>query len=92
MNQLTLLLAPLKSFLAKHHPVLFISLITLLLAAAVYTLYDVVANATAPVEDATSTIVKFDQKTIDKIKELHDSSDTVEKLDLPSPRSNPFVE
>jgi predicted PurR-regulated permease PerM len=81
---------PLTQFLAKHHAVLFISFIMLLLALAVYFLY--VTSMVKQTETTTSTIGQFDQATIDKIKRLHDSSDASNKLVFPSPRSNPFVE
>ena len=78
-------------FLAKHHVVLFLSLIGLILAIAIYMMYQVVQTTFAPPVVTSSTIVGFDQKTIDQIKDLHDSSsDTT--IQLPSPRPNPFAE
>jgi len=93
MNDLALGLRPIQQFLAKHHAVLFICLITLLLSIAIYSLYDVSRQAEVPPDSqATSTIVKFDQATINKIKNLHSSTDTSEPLDFPKTRYNPFVE
>lgn len=83
-------LAPVKQFFTKHHAVLFISLITLLLSLAVYLLY--MATLAKPAEAPVSTITRFDQATVDRIKNLHDSSDSSNKLVFPSPRANPFTE
>lgn len=83
-------LAPVGQFFAKHHAVIFISFITLLLATAVYMLY--MTTLAKPVEAPASTINRFDQSTVDRIKNLHDSSDSSNKLVFPSPRANPFTE
>lgn len=91
-DQLKTSLAPVSNFLAKHHSVLFACTISLLLAVSVYALYDVTTTATAPVADSGSTISDFDRETIDKIKNLHDSSDMSDSLVFPSPRSSPFSE
>lgn len=85
-------IAPLRNFLAKHHPVLFITCVLLLLSLAVLMLYSVLNEATPSEESSASTISQFDKATIEKIKELHDSSDTPDAIKLPSPRPNPFVE
>ena len=80
-------------FFEKHHPVIFISILTLLLGAAIYSL-DQVLVASSDTSDMTnsSTVSDFDQKTIDKIKQLHISSDGGEQLIFPSERANPFAE
>jgi cell division protein FtsL len=83
-------LLPVRRFFTKHHAVIFISFITLLLAIAIYTLY--MSSTAQPVDNPTSTIGQFDQATIDKIKELHDSSDATSELAFPESRSNPFTE
>lgn len=82
-----------QSFFKHHHPILFFSLIALVLGVAVFMLYQVMAESTTDQSISTSTIGAFDQKTIEKIKELHSSgsSDNV-NLVFPSPRPNPFVE
>lgn len=93
MNDIILAFQPIQKFIAKHHPVLFICFIATLLAVAVYVLYDVMKISEAtPSSSQSSTIPGFDRATIDKIKKLHDSSDTSESLDYPDSRSNPFVE
>ena len=93
MNQASLGIAPLQKFIAKHHAVIFISFIAILLGVAVFALTAVMQKAEAPAENsASSTISNFDQETIDKIKKLHDSSDPSNNLTFPEPRFNPFVE
>lgn len=81
-----------RRFFGRHHPVVFISVISLLMAIAIFLLYQVFASTNSPQPENSSTISDFDQKTIDKIKTLHDSSSADTTITLPSPRSNPFVE
>ncbi len=93
MNDLTLSMRPIQDFFAKHHPALFICFIALLLAAAIYSLYDVTRKAEASPDSLTSTtITQFNQATVEKIKNLHSSTDTSEPLAFPTSRYNPFVE
>ena len=89
-TELPVALKPVSQFFAKHHAVIFISLIVLLLAVAVYVLYT--ASKVVSTEEPVSTIGQFDQATVEKIKGLHDSTDTFDKLVFPTPRSNPFTE
>lgn len=83
-------LLPVRQFLAKHSAVLFISFIALLLALAVYVLYTTSLISTD--KNPSSSVGQFDKATIDKIKELHDSSDTSNTLTFPNSRTNPFTE
>ncbi len=92
MNDLSLSLTPLKSFVRKHHPVLFISLICILLAGAIFALYQVLDVSSQDESSATSSIGQFDQKTIERIDSLSASGDNSESLVFPSPRPNPFAE
>lgn len=93
MNDLHLGLRPVQTFFSKHHAVLFICLTTLLLAAGIYSLYDVSRQAESSTDiQQPSTIANFDQETIDKIKNLQTSTDTSEALVFPSKRFNPFIE
>lgn len=87
-------LKPLQTFFEKHHAVLFLSAIALLLAAAVFLLYTAVINAssTTAVTNSIETMSEFDQTTIDKIKKLHASGDPSDQLVFPTPRANPFTE
>jgi hypothetical protein len=89
--QLFSLMNSTRTILARHHPVLFITALCLLLGAGVYSLYEVLSITSTT--GGTSSIVPFDQKTIDKIKSLHSSTDSNNTaLTFPTPRSNPFVE
>lgn len=93
MNELALSLRPVHKFLSKHHPVIFICFIAILLSIAVYSLYDVMKAAEVPSDStATTTATQFDEKTIDRIKKLHNSSDTSDALTFPTSRFNPLVE
>lgn len=92
MNQLTIALAPLRKFFEKHHVVLYISFIAILLIVCIYLLYS--AAVQTPIDDSATTnaMSQFDQETTEKIKKLHDSSDTSQALSFPTGRINPFVE
>lgn len=92
-SSISISLRPLRLFFAKHHAVLFLSCIFLLLALAVYLLYAAIIEANNTVTtNNIETVGKFDQATIDKIKTLHASGDPSDQLTFPSPRSNPFSE
>lgn len=92
-SDISLGIRPIQQFFAKHHAVLFICLIAILLSIAIYALYDVSRQSEASSDSlTTSTIAKFDQATIDKIKNLHSSTDTSQPLVFPNTRFNPFVE
>lgn len=82
-----------KKFVKHHHPVVFISVLCLLLALAIALLYMVLTITFSDEGTQDTTIKAFDQQTIDKIKELRVSSDSnAPSLELPSTRYNPFVE
>ena len=89
--QLYSALSGIRTIFAKHHPVIFITIVTLLLAGAVFSLYQILDVSSTPVQ-ANDTVMTFDKATADKIKNLHDSSDTTDKLVFPTPRTNPFTE
>ncbi len=89
--QLYSLLTSVKALFTKHHPVIFITITGLLLAAAVFSLYQVLDITSTP-GSLSNTTPTFDQATVDKIKKLHDSTDNTENLVFPTPRSNPFKE
>lgn len=78
--------------ISKHHSFIFIIVACLGLAAVIYSLYDVMNTAGTSSTSTTSSISGFDQTTINKIKNLHDSSDAPDTIAFPSPRSNPFIE
>ncbi len=93
MEQLAYSLLPVRRFFAKHHAVVFVSISTLLLALAIFMLYNVLTTATSDsTTTQTSSLGGFDQQTIDKIKKLHDSSDSSDTLVFPSSHPNPFAE
>lgn len=80
-------------FVGHHHPVIFISVVAILLGAAIFILSQILAVNLIDTSEGTPTIGKFDQKTIDKINDLHMSgSKNDTPLVFPSPRPNPFVE
>jgi len=91
-NDLTISMKPLQDFIAKHHPVLFITITTLLLATAIFVLYDSTTATLNQTRETTNSIGAFDKKTIEKIKNLQSSNDTKSTLVFPTSRYNPFTE
>lgn len=89
--QLELLFDPIRKILARHHPFIFIAIAGIGLAAAIYSLTVTLSLSSAP-SDSVSAIGGFDKKTIDQIKNLHDSNESEDTVVFPTPRSNPFVE
>lgn len=91
--QIYIAIANVRNILKKHHAFMFVVFIGLLLVFAVFSLYQVLSTSLVDSASANSTIDEFDQKTVDKIKNLHDSSDQTESsLVFPQPRPNPFDE
>ncbi len=90
--QIYSLVASVRRFFGRHHAIIFIVIVSLLFAVAIFTLYQIFIIAATPTTNGNSTIGGFNQKTIDQIKELHDSSNANTTITLPSPRPNPFVE
>ena len=80
------------AFFSRFHLVTFVLVASLLFIVALILLVTVVESTTTTPTGVGSTISGFDQKTIDKIKNLRDSSGGNAELQLPSPRSNPFSE
>ena len=84
--------APVTKFLEKYHATLFFTVIGLLLAGAILTLYVSIQTSETVVPSTEVISSNFDQETADKIKDLRDSNESSRDLVFPSPRSNPFVE
>ncbi len=91
-EQLAVLFKPLAKIFSKHHSFIFIIVTCLLLALAIYLLYGVLTESTTASSNTSRTIGNFDKKTVEQIKNLHDSSDTGSVIVFPSPRPDPFVE
>lgn len=89
---LTAITEPASRFLAKYHATLFFTVIILLLAGAILSLYMSVAN-TKSAESVQGEIISsnFDQETANEIQQLRDSNEPTSELAYPA-RSNPFVE
>lgn len=90
--QLYALRASARTFLMRHHPMIFTISILLLLITAIFSLYLITTMSPSTTTLSDSTVTGFNQKTVDQIKNLHDSAESADKLVFPSPRSNPFVE
>lgn len=79
-------------FFGKYHATIFFTVISLLLAGAIFALY-MTLHESAPADTETDTISSsFDQATADQIQKLRESNESRADLVFPSPRSNPFVE
>jgi|GEM_PF-6607803 len=86
-------LSKVRLFLRRHHPVIFISVLGIVLALALLMLYGVL-SATDISVTPNNTISTFDTDTENKIKNLRasDSTGSGATITLPSNRTNPFVE
>ena len=71
---------------------MFFTVIGLLLAGAILTLYLTLQEKESIEEGIGTTSSSFDQETADKIQKLRESNESRADLVFPSPRSNPFVE
>lgn len=80
------------AFFSRYHLVTFVLFASALFIVAIVLLVTVVESGTTTPANVSSTIGGFDEKTIDKIKNLRDSNSGNAQLQLPSPRSNPFSE
>lgn len=93
MNEFSTSLAPVTRFLGKYHTVIFISLISILLAVAMYMLYQVLTVSDTTAAPTDSSIAPFDKETIKRIDDLSASGDkTKVELQFPTSRANPFAE
>lgn len=82
-----------KKFIGRHHPVIFITSMSIALSVCIGLLYWVLILSNADEVETTSTITSFDKETIERIKNLNTSSNSDDAtIILPSPRPNPFVE
>ncbi len=87
------LINPIAKGFRKYNLTIFIVVLTTGLAVAVLLLNATLQQST-DTTGYTSSIssTKFDQATIDRIKQLHTSSDTAAPVTLPTTRINPFAE
>jgi hypothetical protein len=96
MKNLTVrsLLKPFALLFQRFHFTLFIVLIVAGLGGAVLLLNSMLFNLSGVDDGYTSSIEAgtIDQATLNRIKELHTSKETVPSGDLPSGRVNPFGE
>ena len=98
MNDINLstMIKPAKSFLAHHHPIIFLLFTSSLLGIAIFMMIVLIQEPDKISDNLTnqaSVNINFDKATIDRIDKLHQSSDSQQKLDFPADtRYNPFVE
>lgn len=78
------------SFMYRYHILVFSLLVLGGLSAATYILYQSVVSSQAA--ETTQSQTRFDNETIEKIKNLRDTSDASVPLQRPAGRSNPFQE
>lgn len=85
-------LKSLQKVFAKHSSFVFILFLLAIVGASIFSLFQIYDSNLASIEPQPSTIADFDQETIDRIKELRDSSDAPKELEFPKSRSNPFTD
>ncbi len=87
---------PINKFFGRHHPTIFITVVSLLLIAALAMLITIISASTVPdaAKNSTNQINgTFDETTIKRINELKDSRQNPAALSFPQgDRTNPFVE
>lgn len=92
MNGQQLNLRGLQNILVKHHSFLFVLFLLAVVGVAIFSLFQIYDSNLARIEPTESTIADFDNATIDRIKDLRDSTDAPKALEFPSPRPNPFTD
>lgn len=93
-TSLSSLTQPIAHFFERHHPTIFFSIIGILLSAAILMLF-----MSSTIDDSDPSLVKnqaisnsYDKDTAEKIKNLHQRTDNLEEIQLPTSRQSPFVE
>ena len=90
---LTSIITPATRFLSRYHATIFFTIVVLLLAGAILSLFLASQGSSTPDGlNETTVSSNFDQKTADQIQQLRESDESARDLDFPTPRSNPFVE
>lgn len=84
------LLSGISGFFYRYHVLVFSLVVLGGLSAATYVLYQTVISSQSA--EPGSSVVQFDEATIDRIKDLRDSDDSGTPLQKPAGRSNPFKE
>lgn len=96
MKNITLgtLFKPIGRAFARYHMTLFIVFIVAGLGAAVMFLNNILTTVTTAADGYTSPIDagSIDQATLERIQELHTSSESIPTATLPEGRVNPFGE
>jgi hypothetical protein len=90
---LSSLTGPLSRFFGRYHATIFFTIVVLLLAGAILSLYLASANTTPTSGDTTGVISSnFDKTTEQEIEQLRDRNEPVNELQYPRNRANPFIE
>ena len=77
----------------RYNLTIFIVVLVTGLAVAVIMLNTILLESSdTPQFKSTTDISSFDQQTIDRVNQLHRSSDSIPEVTLPSGRINPFAE
>lgn len=86
-------ISPVESNLNRFHPVIYISIASLTLAAIVFVFYNVYMASTVPNDNSAVIDASFNKQTIDKIRQLQSAQDKgTQTTPLPEGRVNPFVD
>lgn len=79
-------------FFERFHIVLFVVIVVGGIAVVIYLLYLTTLSAIDVPATTAVPSSSFDQDTIDKLESLSEKSGGGEPLDLPSTRTNPFID
>lgn len=92
-KDISTLIQPLVAAFQRYNLTIFIVVLVTGLVVAVLMLNSTVQQASNPSGyTSTTTSTSFDQTTIDRVKQLHESSEYTSSSELPSGRINPFTE
>ena len=78
--------------LHRYHVMIFVIFVLGGLVVMVFLLNGIIVQSSNSGDYVPETTQNFDQKTMDRIKELKTRDDPASQLDLSRGRSNPFVE
>lgn len=81
------------NFLHRFHVMVFVVVVLGGMIAATLVLNSIISKSTESADYSPPVNASFDQKTIERVKELKTRNESNDSgLDLPSGRTNPFVE
>lgn len=82
----------LNRFFSTYHMILYISIAGIFMAIIMYLLFTIYMTATTPPVSTTQITTTFNEQAVTEIQGLHSQTDTIEDIETPTGRINPFAE